>query len=66
MGRQRSAIMVAGFLINKMNMSPLQACKYIIDKRPEAFHFGKSLNFEKSLLKYYKSLEKCKPKSKRK
>jgi hypothetical protein len=58
--------MVAAFLINKMNMTPFQACKFIIDKRPEAFHFGKSLNFENSLLKYHKSLQKCKSKSKSK
>jgi hypothetical protein len=49
-----------------MNMTPFQACKFIIDKRPEAFHFGKSLNFENSLLKYHKSLQKCKSKSKSK
>jgi protein-tyrosine phosphatase len=63
-GRQRSAIMVAAYLVGKLGMSPKQACKYILEKRPEAFHFGLSLNFETSLEKYAKtiskSLKKCK------
>lgn len=63
-GRQRSAIMVAAFLVAKMDMKPLDAVKFIIDHRPEAFHFGMSLNFEKSIQKYYKDLQKCKPKHK--
>lgn len=62
-GRQRSAIMIAAFLVAKMKMTPLQAVKYIVDRRVEGFHFGLSLNFEKSLLKYYKDLQKCKPKT---
>lgn len=60
-GRQRSAISVAAYLVAKMGMTPADACKYIMDKRKEAFHFGLSLNFEDSLNKYYKDLtKKCK------
>lgn len=59
-GRQRSAISVAVYLVVKYNMTPADACKYIMDKRKEAFHFGLSLNFEDSLNKYYKNLQKNK------
>ena len=59
-GRQRSACMVAAYLIAKQNLTPKQACKLILEKRPEAFHFGVSLNFEKSLERYYEDLKKCK------
>jgi protein-tyrosine phosphatase len=60
MGRQRSACMVAAYLMAKKNLTPKQACKLILEKRPEAFHFGMSLNFEKSLERYYQDLQKCK------
>ena len=55
-GRQRSAGCVAMYLIKNHKMTPTEACKYILDKRKEAFHFGLSLNFEKSIVKYAKSL----------
>lgn len=58
-GRQRSAACVAAYLICKQKMNPSEACQFILSKRKEAFHFGLSLNFEKSLIKYYKSLQKC-------
>jgi protein-tyrosine phosphatase len=57
LGRQRSAAAVAAYLMKYHNMDPTQACKYILSKRKEAFHFGLSLNFEKSLIKYYKQLQ---------
>jgi protein-tyrosine phosphatase len=59
-GRQRSAGSVAAYLMAKYNMTPGDACKFIMDKRPEAFHFGLSLNFEDSLKKYHKDLQKSK------
>jgi protein-tyrosine phosphatase len=59
-GRQRSAISVAAYLVAKLGMTPAEACKFIMDKRKEAFHFGLSLNFEDSLNKYYKDLQKSK------
>jgi protein-tyrosine phosphatase len=61
-GRQRSAISVAVYLVAKYGMTPADACKYIMDRRKEAFHFGLSLNFEDSLNKYYKDLQKSKRK----
>jgi protein-tyrosine phosphatase len=59
-GRQRSACAVAAYLIGKCDMTPSKACKLILEKRPEAWHFGLSLNFEKSLEKYYKDIQKSK------
>lgn len=59
-GRQRSAISVAAFMVAKCNMTPHDACKMILDKRPEAFHYGQSLNFDQALNKYYKTLQKQK------
>lgn len=56
-GRQRSAISVAAYLVNN-GLSPHDACKYILDKRKEAFHHGLSLNFEDSLMKFYKDMKK--------
>jgi protein-tyrosine phosphatase len=61
-GRQRSAGSVAAYLMAKYNMTPGEACKFIMDKRPEAFHFGLSLNFEDSLKKYHRDLQKSKKK----
>jgi protein-tyrosine phosphatase len=53
-GRQRSAISIAVYLVDKFDMTPHDACKFVMDKRPEAFHFGKSLNFDQALNKFYK------------
>lgn len=59
MGRQRSIIAAAIFLVSQ-GMEPEAALKYILQKRPEAFHFGLSFNFKKSFIKYSKYLEKIK------
>lgn len=59
-GRQRSAISVAAFLVKYFNLTPNKAIKFIISKRPEAFHFGKSINFEGPLDKYYRQLQRQK------
>lgn len=56
-GRQRSCISVAAYLVLKHNMTPHEACKYILDRRVESFHFGKSLNFSSSLNKFYKDIK---------
>ena len=61
-GRQRSAVSVAAYLIKYHKMTPKEACKFILEQRVEAFHFGLSLNFEQALERYYKDLQKCKPK----
>ena len=55
-GRQRSAILIAAYLVYKYKMTPDEAYDYILDKRPEAFHYGKSYNFHKSLIQYYDDL----------
>jgi len=60
-GRQRSAISVAVYLVDKYGLDPKEACKVVLDKRPEAFHFGKSLNFDQALSKYYRTYKKKKP-----
>ena len=52
-GRQRSAILVAAYLVFKYNMTPEDACQYILTRRPEAFHYNTSINFKDSLQKYY-------------
>ena len=57
-GRERSCICVAAYLVKYKNMTPDQAYVYILKNRPEAFFFGKSINFEKSLEEYAKSLKK--------
>lgn len=57
-GRQRSAIAVAAYLVSKHGMTPHEACKYVLSKRKEAYHHGLSLNFSKSLLKFYKDKKK--------
>lgn len=57
-GRQRSAIMVVAYLVTKHGMTPEEASKLLIKKRPEVFHFGKSYNFERSIVKYYKKLQR--------
>lgn len=57
-GMQRSAIVVAAYLVQFYNMTPMQAIRFIISKRPIAFMNGQSLNFEKSLQAYYKNKKK--------
>jgi protein-tyrosine phosphatase len=59
-GRQRSSISVAAYLVAKQGMTPHEACKHVLSKRKESFHFGHSLNFDSSLNKYYKDLQKPK------
>jgi len=58
-GRQRSAICIAAFLVKYKNMTPYEACKFIMERRHESFHFGLSLNFEQSLNEFYKDIKKC-------
>lgn len=51
-GRQRSACLIAAYLIYKYKYSIEDVYKYIISKRKEAFHYGRSYNFNRSLLEY--------------
>lgn len=58
MGRERSAIAVAAYLVSYHDMTPHEACKYVMDKRPEAFWYGKSVNFDQALNRYHKQLSR--------
>ncbi len=57
-GRQRSAALIAAYLMYKYNYTIDEAYKLIISKRPQAFHYGKGFNFNKSLLEYQNNLLK--------
>ncbi|NDC96206.1 hypothetical protein EB077_12940, partial [bacterium] len=63
MGRERSAIAVAAYFVCKEGMNPHDACKLVMDKRPESFWYGKSVNFDQALNKYYKDVKKQKSKA---
>lgn len=52
-GRQRSVVSVVCYLMQKHNMTPIEACMFIMKKRPEAFHFGLSINFDQTINAYY-------------
>lgn len=58
-GRQRSCCLLASYLIYYHKMTPHEACHYISEKRIEAFHFQKSLNFDQALEAFYKDIKKC-------
>lgn len=58
-GRARSCIAVAAYLVAKCGMTPKKACKLIMDKRPESFFYGKSLNFSSSLVKYHNDISRA-------
>ena len=57
-GMQRSAIIVAAYLVQYYNKTPSEAIKYIIKRRPIAFYNGDSINFEKSLNTFYHNLKR--------
>lgn len=57
-GRQRSACLIAAYLIFKYNYTIDEAYKFIISKRNQAFHYGKGYNFNKSLIEYQNNLLK--------
>jgi hypothetical protein len=46
--------------MGKKRLNVNKACEYALLKRPEAFHFGESLNFAQSLVKYQADLDKNK------
>lgn len=55
-GQQRSAAVVAGYLMYKYNYTMDQAIRYIKSIKPDAFLGG--VHFEKSLKDYYQYLHK--------
>jgi len=56
LGRQRSCAAIAAYLIKFYKMTPMQAMDYIMNRKPDAFHWGKSANFAKSLNRWYYKL----------
>lgn len=59
-GRQRSACAVVCYLMEKHGLNPDEACKLVMSKRKEAFHFGLSVNFDQTINKYHKKIQKKK------
>lgn len=58
-GKQRSISSFCAYLMAKKRFSAKMACEYSLQKRPEAFHFGTSLNFSIPLVKFEDKLKKC-------
>lgn len=61
-GRQRSICTLVCYLMEKRGLTPDEACKFVLSKRKEAFHYGLSVNFDQTINKYYKKIQKNKPK----
>lgn len=61
-GRQRSISAVVAYIMRFHGLNPHEACKLVLEKRPEAFHHGLSLNFDQALKWYYRDLQKDKSK----
>lgn len=57
-GVQRSAIIVASYLVKYYNKTPMGAIKFIIKRRPIAFHNGQSLNFIDSLNNFHNNIKR--------
>ena len=53
LGKQRSTTAVAAYLIKFYNMNPNEAINYILERKPDAFHNGQSVNFIDSLNDWY-------------
>ena len=58
MGAERSITCFVGYLMKYHNMTPKKACHFAMHRRPTAFFYGHSLNFEEPIEKYYKDLAK--------
>lgn len=54
MGAQRSAAVVACYLVKYKKMTPDEAIKFIVQKRPIAFFGGNYVNFRKTIDLVYK------------
>lgn len=53
LGRQRSCAAIAAYLIKFYKMTPFESMEFIIQRKPDAFHWGKSANFAKALNHWY-------------
>lgn len=56
LGRQRSCAAVAAYLMRFYKMTPFEAMEFIVKKKPDAFHYGASVNFAKSLNSWHRKL----------
>lgn len=56
LGRQRSCAAVAAYLMKYYKMTPIAAMEFILQRKPDAFHWGESANFAKSLNRWYYKL----------
>lgn len=59
LGRQRSCAALAAYLMRFYNKTPFEAMEYILKKKPDAFHYGASVNFAKSINNYYEKLNRA-------
>lgn len=57
-GKSRSCAAAAAYLMDKKGLNPYEACSLILEKRPEAFFYGTSLNFDQALVNHYKTKTK--------
>lgn len=63
-GMQRSAIVVAAYLVQFYGLTPSQATRFIVKKRPIAFmNLRAPPNFEKSLQVFFKNMKKFRVKT---
>jgi protein-tyrosine phosphatase len=56
MGRQRSAAAVAAYLIKFCDMTPAEAVAFLLERKPDVFHYGKSINFARSLNRWHQQI----------
>ena len=56
LGRQRSCAAIAAYLIKFYKMTPIEAMNFIMSKKIDSFHWGKSANFAKALNRWYYKL----------
>ena len=57
-GKQRSATAVAAYLVKYYRMTPYEAMQYLLKHKPNVFHYGDSVNFAKSLNKWYEKINR--------
>lgn len=56
LGRQRSCAAIAAYLMKFYDMTPINAMEFILQRKPDAFHWGQSANFAKALNRWYYKL----------
>jgi hypothetical protein len=56
LGRQRSCAAIAAYLMRFYKMSPFEAMEFIVNMKPDAFHFGASVNFASAVNKWHRKL----------